>query len=58
VALFSVAFLAVLREGVELALFLTAVNFSAAAVAVKRPSLAGWWHSGSDRGDRDRVVDV
>ncbi len=32
VTLFSVAFLAVLREGVELALFLTAVNFSAPAV--------------------------
>ncbi len=31
VALFSVAFFAVLREGIELALFLTAVNFSVTA---------------------------
>ena len=40
-ALFSVAFLAVLREGVELALFLTAVNFSSAAVGGESPIL-GW----------------
>ena len=40
-ALFSVAFLAVLREGVELALFLTAVNFSAPVVGVEAPIL-GW----------------
>jgi high-affinity iron transporter len=41
VALFSVAFLAVLREGIELALFLTAVNFSASAVGGEAPIL-GW----------------
>ncbi len=39
-ALFSVAFFAVLREGIELALFLTAVNFSA-PVAGEAPIL-GW----------------
>ncbi len=41
VALFSVAFLAVLREGIELALFLTAVNFSEPAVGTQAPIL-GW----------------
>jgi high-affinity iron transporter len=41
VALFSVAFFAVLREGVELALFLTAVNFSTALVTGEAPIL-GW----------------
>jgi high-affinity iron transporter len=41
VALFSVAFFAVLREGIELALFLTAVNFSAPAVGGEAPIL-GW----------------
>jgi high-affinity iron transporter len=41
VALFSVAFLAVLREGVELALFLTAVNFSTSLVAGEAP-IMGW----------------
>ena len=41
VALFSVAFFAVLREGVELALFLTAVNFTAPAVGGEAPIL-GW----------------
>ncbi len=40
-ALFSVAFLAVVREGVELALFLTAVNFSTPAAGVEAPIL-GW----------------
>jgi high-affinity iron transporter len=40
-ALFSVAFLAVLREGIELALFLTAVNFSAPLVGTEAPIL-GW----------------
>jgi high-affinity iron transporter len=40
-ALFSVAFLAVLREGVELALFLTAVNFSTELVAGEA-SILGW----------------
>jgi len=40
-ALFSVAYLAVLREGVELALFLTAVNFSTALVAGEAP-IMGW----------------
>jgi high-affinity iron transporter len=40
-ALFSVAFLAVVREGVELALFLTAVNFSEPAAGVEAPIL-GW----------------
>jgi high-affinity iron transporter len=40
-ALFSVAFLAVLREGVELALFLTAVNFSTSLVAGEAP-IMGW----------------
>jgi len=39
--LFSVVFLAVLREGIELALFLTAVNFSAPAVGGEAPIL-GW----------------
>jgi high-affinity iron transporter len=39
--LFSIAFLAVLREGVELALFLTAVNFSTALAAGEAPIL-GW----------------
>jgi high-affinity iron transporter len=41
VALFSVAFLAVLREGIELALFLTAVNFSSPVVGGEAPVL-GW----------------
>jgi high-affinity iron transporter len=41
VALFSVAFLAVLREGIELALFLTAVNFSSPIVGGDAPIL-GW----------------
>ncbi len=41
VALFSVAFLAVLREGIELALFLTAVNFSSPTVGGEAPIL-GW----------------
>jgi high-affinity iron transporter len=41
VALFSVAFFAVLREGIELALFLTAVNFSSPAVGGEAPIL-GW----------------
>jgi high-affinity iron transporter len=41
VALFSVAFFAVLREGIELALFLTAVNFSAPLVGAEAPIL-GW----------------
>ena len=40
VALFSVAFLAVLREGVELALFLTAVNFSSSVVG--EAPILGW----------------
>ncbi len=40
-ALFSVAFFAVLREGLELALFLTAVNFSAPLVGGEAPIL-GW----------------
>lgn len=40
-ALFSVAFLAVLREGIELALFLTAVNFSSPIVGGDAPIL-GW----------------
>jgi high-affinity iron transporter len=39
--LFSVAFLAVLREGIELALFLTAVNFSSPTVGGEAPIL-GW----------------
>ena len=39
--LFFVAFLAVLREGIELALFLTAVNFSEPAAGVEAPIL-GW----------------
>lgn len=39
--LFFVAFLAVVREGVELALFLTAVNFSEPAAGVEAPIL-GW----------------
>jgi high-affinity iron transporter len=41
IALFSVAFFAVLREGIELALFLTAVNFSAPLVGSDAPIL-GW----------------
>jgi high-affinity iron transporter len=41
VALFSVAFFAVLREGIELALFLTAVNFSSPLVGSEAPIL-GW----------------
>ncbi len=41
VALFSVAFLAVLREGIELALFLTAVNFSSPLVGTEAP-IMGW----------------
>jgi high-affinity iron transporter len=40
-ALFSVAFFAVLREGIELALFLTAVNFSTPIVGGEAPIL-GW----------------
>lgn len=40
-ALFSVAFFAVLREGIELALFLTAVNFSSPIVGSEAPIL-GW----------------
>ena len=44
--LFFVAFLAVLREGVELALFLTAVNFSEPALGVEAPlrgaPILGW----------------
>jgi high-affinity iron transporter len=40
-ALFSIAFLAVLREGIELALFLTAVNFSSPGVGGEAPIL-GW----------------
>jgi high-affinity iron transporter len=40
VALFSVAFFAVLREGIELALFLTAVNFSSSAEG--EASVLGW----------------
>jgi high-affinity iron transporter len=40
-ALFSIAFFAVVREGIELALFLTAVNFSAPAAGVEAPIL-GW----------------
>ncbi len=40
-ALFSVAFLAVLREGIELALFLTAVNFSTPLV-MGEPPILGW----------------
>ena len=39
--LFFVAFLAVVREGVELALFLTAVNFSEVAAGVESPVI-GW----------------
>lgn len=39
--LFFVAFFAVLREGIELALFLTAVNFSEPAAGVEAPIL-GW----------------
>jgi high-affinity iron transporter len=39
--LFFVAFLAVVREGVELALFLTAVNFSEPMAGVEAPIL-GW----------------
>jgi high-affinity iron transporter len=41
VALFSVAFLAVLREGIELALFLTAVNFASPLTGGEAPIL-GW----------------
>jgi high-affinity iron transporter len=40
-ALFSVAFFAVLREGIELALFLTAVNFSTPLVDGEAP-IMGW----------------
>lgn len=40
-ALFSVAFLAVVREGIELALFLTAVNFSEPIAGLEAPIL-GW----------------
>jgi high-affinity iron transporter len=40
VALFSVAFFAVLREGIELALFLTAVNFSSPTVG--EAPILGW----------------
>jgi high-affinity iron transporter len=40
-ALFSVAFFAVLREGLELALFLTAANFSTPEAGVDAPIL-GW----------------
>ena len=40
-ALFSVAFFAVVREGLELALFLTAANFSTPAAGVDAPIL-GW----------------
>ena len=40
-ALFSIAFFAVVREGVELALFLTAVNFSEPAAGLEAPIL-GW----------------
>jgi len=40
-ALFSVAFFAVVREGLELALFLTAANFSASTASVDAPIL-GW----------------
>ncbi len=40
-ALFSIAFFAVLREGLELALFLTAVNFSAPLVGGEAP-IMGW----------------
>jgi high-affinity iron transporter len=39
--LFLVAFFAVLREGIELALFLTAVNFSESIAGVEAPIL-GW----------------
>ena len=39
-ALFAVAFFAVLREGIELALFLTAVNFSSPAVG--EAPILGW----------------
>ena len=58
VALFSVAFFAVLREGIELALFLTAVNFSSPAVG--EAPILGWLGGvlGLDRRDRDRVADV
>jgi high-affinity iron transporter len=41
VALFSVAFFAVLREGIELALFLTAVNFSSPTVGGEA-AILGW----------------
>lgn len=40
-ALFSLAFFAVVREGLELALFLTATNFSTPAAGVDAPIL-GW----------------
>jgi high-affinity iron transporter len=40
-ALFSVAFFAVVREGIELALFLTAVNFSEPTAGLEAPIL-GW----------------
>ncbi len=41
-ALFSIAFLAVVREGVELALFLTAVNFSSTPAAGVEAPILGW----------------
>jgi high-affinity iron transporter len=40
-AIFSLAFVAVFREGIELALFLTAATFSATAVAVVTGALLG-----------------
>lgn len=41
-ALFSIAFFAVVREGVELALFLTAVNFSSSPAAGVEAPVLGW----------------
>jgi high-affinity iron transporter len=41
-ALFSIAFFAVVREGVELALFLTAVNFSSSPAAGVEAPILGW----------------
>jgi len=41
-ALFLVAFLAVLREGIELALFLTAVNFTEPGAAGAEAPIMGW----------------
>ena len=41
-ALFSIAFFAVVREGVELALFLTAVNFSSTPAAGVEAPILGW----------------